>query len=107
VGSRFLNNDTTRSKIIQLFGDTARFDFSPYFGKMDMVFIDGAHTYEYLLNDTKIARKLLKDKGVILWHDYAGDWPGVTKALNKLYIENPGINLRHIEGTCLLCLLLR
>lgn len=74
-------------KIIQLYGDTAVFDFKPYQDAMDFVFVDAAHSYEYVLNDSKAAQALLKNrKGLILWHDY-GVFPGVTRALNELYAQ--------------------
>lgn len=58
-------------KITHLKGDSMKFDFSPYYGKMDVVFIDGNHHYEFVLNDTREAYKLLKDENsVIVWHDY-------------------------------------
>ncbi len=84
-GSRFASTELGE-KITQLYGDSAKFDFSPYFGKIDLVFVDGAHGYEYVLNDSRIALKLLRGgKGVILWDDYGGSWEGVTKAINELF----------------------
>ncbi len=35
-------------RITQLWGDSATFDFSPYAGAIDFVYVDGAHTYEYV-----------------------------------------------------------
>jgi|GEM_PF-1485180 len=68
-GERFLNTPQERL-IQQVWGDSAKFDFSPYTGKMDAVFIDGAHSEGYVDNDTRIALKLIKaDGGIILWHD--------------------------------------
>ncbi|MDO6434154.1 class I SAM-dependent methyltransferase [Flavitalea sp. BT771] len=68
-GERFLN--TPQEKLIQqVWGDSAKFDFTPYAGKMDAVFIDGAHSEEYAASDTKNALQLIKPEGgVILWHD--------------------------------------
>jgi hypothetical protein len=58
--------------IEHLKGNSFDFDFLPYFKKCDVVFVDGNHEYESVLNDTKIAFKLLKDdNSVIIWHDYA------------------------------------
>lgn len=95
-----------KNKIIQISADSATFDFSPYLKKMDLVFIDGAHSYEYLVNDSKMALELLRsDKGVIIWHDYDGTWPGVTKALNEIYLNNRDLNIYHIAGTNLVCLI--
>ena len=96
-GSRFVGTDCA-AKITQVFGDSASFDFSPYFGTMDLVFIDGAHSYDYVRKDTATAMKLLAPHGAILWHDY-GVRPGVTKALNEFLVEDARI--RNIEGTAL------
>jgi len=103
TGIRYHNKDEKvlpeKNKIIQLYGDTAKFNFNPYFNKINMVFVDAAHSYEYVLNDSKIALKLLKNgKGIILWHDY-DVWDGVTQALNELQQQNSKFNsCFHIEG---------
>jgi hypothetical protein len=68
---------------------------------MDLVFIDGSHTYDYVISDTMTAMKLLRHKkGVIIWHDYG--WYEVIKALNEFYTEG-GIyaEMKNIEGTSL------
>ena len=90
------------SIITQLYGDSAGFDFSPYLSGMDFIFIDGSHSYEYVLNDSKKALSLLRDgRGIILWHDYDG-FEGVTRGLNELYGRDKDFNdLRHIAGTSL------
>jgi predicted O-methyltransferase YrrM len=65
--------------ITHLKGNSFEFDFSPYYKKCDVVFIDGDHRYESIVNDTKIAFKLLKDEhSVIVWHDYASQ-PGEVR----------------------------
>lgn len=105
IGERFLNQNT--SKIIQLYGDTATFDFTPYFNTIDMVFIDGAHSFEYVMNDSRIALKLLRQgKGLILWHDYntSKDHKGAAKALHKIQSENPEFKMFHIKNTSLVFL---
>jgi hypothetical protein len=101
IGSNYLRTNYAK-KIIQLYGDSATFDFSRFNNKMDFVFIDGSHSYEYVLNDSKKALSLLKKgKGVIVWHDYGG-WIGVTKALNELYLKNERFkDLKHIQWTSL------
>ncbi|TDB67876.1 O-methyltransferase [Arundinibacter roseus] len=97
-GERFLEHPL-RSKIQQVFGDSATFDFSPYKASMDLIFIDASHAYEYVLNDTQKALEMIRPGGIILWHDYT-NWEGVRNALNELYQKNPSCrNLRHIGGT--------
>ena len=97
------------SKITQLFGDSAKFDYAPFFGQIDFVFVDASHAYNYVLNDSHIALKLLRQgSGIILWHDYdrAQWWPGVTRALDELQKDaKPFANLVHIKGTSLACLI--
>lgn len=106
AGARFHGADC-ENKIIQLFGDSAAFDFSPYENSVDLVFVDGAHTYDYALSDTEKALKLLKNgRGIILWHDYSWVWPDVTRALNRLYSSDVRFkNVRHIKDTSLVCLI--
>jgi len=97
-GERFLDHPL-RSKITQVFGDSATFDFSPYRQSMDLVFIDGSHAYDYVLNDTQKALEMARPGGAILWHDYT-NWEGVRDALNEFYQNDPRFrNLRHIGGT--------
>lgn len=91
-------------KITQLYGDSASYNYKPYINSIDFVFIDGSHSYEYVLNDTNIALKLLRNgRGIILWHDY-GAFADVIKALNKIQKNNPQFKLLHIENTSLVLL---
>ena len=88
------------SKIVQLTGDSASFDFSPLRSKVDFIFIDGSHAYEYALNDSRIALDLLQGRrGLIVWHDYT-NWEGVNCALNELFARDKEFKqLCHIEQT--------
>ena len=98
-GARFRGTDADR-KITQLFGDSAKFDFSHY--RADFVFVDASHAYEYVLNDSRRALDMLGDApGIIVWHDY-GEWPGVTRALDALAAADSRFaDLRWIEDTTL------
>lgn len=86
-----------RSRVQQLYGDSAQLDFSPYYGQMDVVFVDGSHRYEYVAHDSQEALRLRTPSGVILWHDY-GVWPDVARYLNVLHHTHP---LVHVSGTSL------
>jgi len=46
------HNSPVADKITCLHGDSAVFDFSPFRGKVDFFFIDGAHSYDYVRSDT-------------------------------------------------------
>lgn len=61
-------------RVEQLYGDSQTFDFTPYQGRFDMVFVDGDHHYESVKKDTETAFKLLKnERSIIVWHDYGLD----------------------------------
>jgi len=96
----YRNSDReTMARIHQLYGDSATFDFSPFYNSCSLVFIDASHAYEFVLSDSRQAMKMIRDGGVILWHDY-GIWRGVTDALEHLADgEMPGIQC--IQGTSL------
>lgn len=95
------------SRIQQLYGDSATFDFSPFNESIDFVFVDGSHSYEYVINDTMRALEISKKQhSIILWHDYASPcWPGLQKALDELYMQDARLSqAKHIEGTKFLVL---
>ena len=70
IGKAFRTSPSLPARIIQHFGDSRVFDFSPFFGKMDLVFVDASHAYEAVLSDSLQAFKLISDSGIIVWDDY-------------------------------------
>jgi hypothetical protein len=100
-GSRYKGSDVAQ-KIEQLYGDSGTFEFSEFYSGIDFIFIDGSHTYEYVINDSLHAIQMLRmEKGTIVWHDYSR-WDGVTRALNELRRMKPEFSgLQWIEGTTL------
>lgn len=106
-GELFLNSNLIeKNKITQLYGDSATFNYNKYLNTIDFIFIDGSHHYDYVINDTNIALKLLRrGKGIIIWHDY-GAWPGVTKALNEFSKKPLLRKIMHIENTSLAFIIL-
>lgn len=63
-------NDEVAHKIVCLQGDSALFDFSPHFGSVDLFYVDGSHSYEYVRSDTINALRCCRPGGVIAWHDF-------------------------------------
>jgi hypothetical protein len=84
-------------RITQLWGDSATFDFSPYAGAIDLVYVDGAHTYEYVKSDTANALSMLGPRGTIIWDDYSSG-PGVYEYVNEVAatLDRP---VYHVFGT--------
>lgn len=68
-------------RVTQHFGDSARFDYTPLHGEVDLAFIDGGHTYEYVTEDSKNVLRCMRPGGVIVWDDCDYRSPGVSKAL--------------------------
>jgi hypothetical protein len=84
------DNSPVASKISRLEGDSATYDYSPYLGKVDFFFIDGAHSYEYVRSDTLNALKCCHSGSVIAWHDFGRvGVNGVTKWLVELSAKYP------------------
>ena len=86
-------------RVVQLRGDSATFDWSPYYGRAGLVFVDGSHAYDYARKDSGTAMRLVKPGGIVLWHDY-GVWPGVTRALEELEAARR-LGLVNIRGSSL------
>jgi hypothetical protein len=55
--------------------------------KFDLIFIDGSHDYDSVVQDTELSVPLLKEDGWLVYHDYHEQDPGVVKAVNEL-VEN-------------------
>lgn len=103
-GARFKGTVFAR-RIHQLHGDSGTFDFSPYRGTMDLVFVDGSHEYEYVRNDSLNALSMAAPGGIILWHDFGGCWAGATKALLELNRTHPGFaGMGWVRDTSFACL---
>jgi predicted O-methyltransferase YrrM len=57
--------------VIQLRGDSRSFDFTSPGRKFDLIFIDGDHHYDYVLQDTKnVIKYLVHENSTVVWHDY-------------------------------------
>jgi len=95
-GYRWQGTDAAR-KIHPLLSDSARLDVSPYRRTMDLVFIDGAHSSEYIRNDTALALEMTRPGGLIVWHDYLA-WNDVTTFLQEFSARH---QLYHVAGTSL------
>lgn len=59
------------ANVSHLKSDSKSFDFGPYEKQIDLVFVDGNHSFDYVKSDSKNALSLIKsDRSVIAWHDY-------------------------------------
>ncbi len=95
VGEQFQGRPES-SRIRQIFGDSARLDWGKFGGPFDVVFIDGCHSYDYVVSDTEHALDVLRPGGLLLWHDYA-EMESVSRAVDSFRGRLDG--LCALEGT--------
>ena len=83
-------------RVTFLTSDSATFDETPYLDTMDLVFVDGAHSYEYVKNDTEKGWRMLRSGGILAWHDCVPSHRDVVK-----YIKECGFKSKLVKGTAL------
>lgn len=102
IYSKFLfSGDDVEKKIQVIFKNSLYFNHKDYKNKMDLIFIDGGHTYSVVKNDSEKSFDMIKKNGIILWHDYV---PGKRSARDVVkYIHEISKNkeLYSIKGTSL------
>lgn len=97
VGHRY--RDTKyEPRITQIYSDTRKFDHLPYKGGCDFIFIDACHEYDFVVNDTGKALEMIAPGGVIAWHDYKQEFPGVWRHVEELAAKR-GLDVAWVEGT--------
>ncbi len=104
VPGKDLRGTPEETRATFLSGDSMNFDFSPWYGQCDLVWVDACHDYEYVVSDTENALKMVTPGGWVLWHDYRHTawWSGVTKCLQELKSTYP--SLCHVTGTAIAAL---
>lgn len=100
IGSKY-RGTPYEPKIVQLLGDSATLDYTPYFSALDFLYIDGGHSYEQVRADTERLLPLVRKGGVAFWHDYKPGCVGVLRDLHELALTVP---VRHVAGTELVVL---
>jgi predicted O-methyltransferase YrrM len=96
TGKGILIPNDVRHKVTFLRSDSAIFDTTPYLNSMDLVFVDGAHSHEYVKNDTEKGWEMVRPGGIIAWHDCTPSHPEVVRYL-KSFTPKPTI----VRGTAL------
>ena len=84
------------NRVTFLRSDSATFDETPYLGTIDLVFVDGAHSYEYVKNDTEKGWRMLRSGGVVAWHDCNAQHRDVVR-----YIKECGFDTKLVSGTAI------
>jgi predicted O-methyltransferase YrrM len=93
-----------RKNITSHYHNSLTFDFSKLNKKFDLIFVDGDHTHDAVVSDTRNVFKLLKDEiSIIVWHDYAY-YPGAVRheVMSAILEGTPKEfhnNLYHVSNT--------
>jgi predicted O-methyltransferase YrrM len=85
-------------RIRQVYGDSAKLDWTTLGGPFNLIFIDGSHTEAYVRSDSENAVKHLAPGGIILWHDY-GMIPAVSHVVDAFAKETSAMKVYVLEGT--------
>lgn len=96
AGKGVLIPDILRDHITFLRHDSATFDTFPYENMIDITFIDGAHSFDYVKNDSIKAWKMLKCGGIAVWHDCNPNHRDVVR-----YLRSHPHKVTLIKGTSL------
>jgi hypothetical protein len=64
----------------------------------DVVFIDGLHTLDGVLRDTRIAIQAVHDNSILIWGDYWDACPGVVAFIDNLNKAMGGM-VTHVDST--------
>jgi hypothetical protein len=66
--------------------------------KADLIYIDGSHEYEDVLQDIKNYSCLLNLNGIMFGDDYNKSWPGVKQAVDEYVNNNKNIIFKIYEN---------
>jgi predicted O-methyltransferase YrrM len=83
-------------RVTFLSSDSATFDESLYHETIDLVFVDGAHSYEYVANDSAKGWQMLRPGGILAWHDCIPSHPDVVRYVRELHPD-----AKRVSGTAL------
>jgi len=104
VYDKFLfSGKEVEKKIEIIFQNSLNFDYNKYKKEMDLIFIDGGHTYSVVKSDSEKSFEMIKKNGIILWHDYV---PGkrsskdIVKYLNEISKQKKIYKIKHTSLCC-------
>ena len=97
VGSAFSADPSYRGRILSHRCNAQTFDYEPFRGGCDLVFVDASHDYADVAHDSRRALEIMSEKGVVIWDDYQPGLNGVVQALNELHAE--GLELARVAHT--------
>ena len=73
-----------------------------FVGGIDILFIDGGHTYDAVKLDFDTWFPRVKNSGFIVFHDYTVGWCGVYKFINEI-LQNKTVDKVEQLGSVMVC----
>ena len=102
IYSEFLfSGDDVEKKIKVIFQNSLNFNYKPYQKKMNLIFIDGGHTYSVVKSDSEKSFEMLAKDGIILWHDYVPSKRSARDVVRYIHELSKSKKLYSIRGTSL------
>ena len=102
IYQKFLfSGEDVEKKIKVIFQNSLDFNNHEYIGKMDLIFIDGGHTYSVVKNDSEKSFEMLSKNGIILWHDYVPGKQSARDVVRYIHEISQSKKLVSIKGTTL------
>jgi glycosyltransferase involved in cell wall biosynthesis len=95
--ARFADHFGKAWKVFFITADSMTYDFSRL-SPLDLVFIDGGHDLEHVLNDSRKTYNALAPGGWVVWHDFNSPvpWVKVREAIEQIGFRESVV---HIERT--------
>ena len=102
IYQKFLfSGEDAEKKIKIIFQNSLDFNNDKYVGKMDLIFIDGGHTYSVVKSDSEKSFEMLSKNGIILWHDYVPGKESARDVVRYIHEISKSRELFNIKGTTL------
>ena len=95
----FFSGKGSEKKIKVIFQDSKKLDISNFKNSFDLIFIDGGHTYSCVKNDTEKSFEMIKNNGLIFWHDYNPRKKSASDVVKYLDEISDKHDISHIKHT--------
>ena len=95
------SGEDVEKKIQVIFQNSLDFNHKEYEKKIDLIFIDGGHTYSVVKNDSEKSFDMLTKNGIILWHDYVPEKRSANDVVKYIHEISKNKKLYSIKGTSL------
>ena len=102
IYNKFLfSGEDVEKKIKVVFQNSLKFNHKEFKDKIDLIFIDGGHTYSVVKNDSEKSFDMISKNGIILWHDYVPGKQSTKDVVKYIHEISKNKKIYSIKGTTL------